>query len=395
MRSFLADRVVDVGQPSVAEKHALLVNAGLDRVGFTVPEWSKVLCDHRDIFRDALLQCRPYGGEVQYYVFLHGANAPRKEAMLWEVIPQDKLDGVDMAFEVHALGYRSAWKHNFRVALGCFKYTSDSIFEQPMTVAVMLDACFHSGRWVGSDCEWRPLNEVVQAFGVAVARANARDTAEQEPRPGRHILMENPWLLDLFGGSERAAVHGRALLYAGEGIEDGIAERRAVDVDVGPNEAEAGISGDADVFEEVRRRRDAWDAEHGVPVEIHFSVSLRGGAWTAAHVGEPVDSVRCQAASHKAREFCRLHGMPSSGTFSLRLYGEDVCGHMAAIWVHRMSFLLELEQALGHEHGGRLTREQLEVYTRLPVAEELLSRAVPAISRRVLGLLDMRPFYLR
>ena len=207
--------------------------------------------------------------------------------------------------------------------------------------------------------------------------------------------MENPRLLDLFGGSERAAVPGRALLYVGEGIEDCIAERRAVDVDVGPNEAEAGISGDADVFEEVRRRRDAWDAEHGVPVEIHFSVSLRGGAWTAAHVGEAVDSVRCQAASHTAREFCRLHGMPSSGTFSLRLYGEDVCGHMAAIWVRRMSFLLELEQALGHEHGGRLTREQLEVYTRLPVAEELLSRAVPAISRRVLGLLDMRPFYLR
>ena len=80
LRSFLADRVVDVGQPSVAEKHALLVNAGLDRVGFTVPEWSKVLCDHREIFRGALLQCRPYGGEVQYYVFLHGAKAPRKEA---------------------------------------------------------------------------------------------------------------------------------------------------------------------------------------------------------------------------------------------------------------------------------------------------------------------------
>ena len=48
--------------------------------------------------RDALLQCRPYGGEVQRYVFLHGANAPRKGC---NAIPLDKVDGIDMAFEVH------------------------------------------------------------------------------------------------------------------------------------------------------------------------------------------------------------------------------------------------------------------------------------------------------
>ena len=100
-----------------------------------------------------------------------------------------------------------------------------------------------------------------------------------------------------------------------------------------------------DVFDEVMERRAQWAAEHGDRI-AHFASTLRGGAWTAAHTGAAVDSLRCYAATPVSKEWCRTHGLAQSCTLSLRMYGDEVAAQLGDDGLPEV-------QAAGHAAGQR------------------------------------------
>jgi hypothetical protein len=150
---------------------------------------------------------------------------------------------------------------------------------------------------------------------------------------------------------------------------------------------------DPDVYEEVSQKRMLWAAEHGQPEE-HFGSTLRGGAWTAAHSGQAVDSVRCFAKSMEAREFCQQHRLAKTATFSLRLYSDEVCALLGRVWTDRMSFLME-RVASAPDAEQRLLPADLEGFRPLEaLVADLRARGVGAISKRLDGILALKPGYL-
>ena len=76
-----------------------------------------------------------------------------------------------------------------------------------------------------------------------------------------------------------------------------------------------------DAAKALADRRDELKAHEGMSPEPFFWV-LRGGAWTWRR-GVAYDNFRGQARGGSASQFCRLHALPLSSTFSLARYGEE------------------------------------------------------------------------
>ena len=98
----------------------------------------------------------------------------------------------------------------------------------------------------------------------------------------------------------------------------------------------------------AKRHELAGAAEH----EIGFDYTVRGGKWTAKHVGVLYDSYRAEARTPGAKNFCKLYNIPKSATFSVKKYKEDWCVILCKLWTSRMS----------HVYGIFTTHESIEKY---------------------------------
>lgn len=72
-----------------------------------------------------------------------------------------------------------------------------------------------------------------------------------------------------------------------------------------------------------------------------FRVTIRGGAWTARHLGVPFDSVRGAAFGPEPIRFCKRYRLPQSGTFAYRLYSDRVAECLARFWCQRLQALYD------------------------------------------------------
>ena len=72
----------------------------------------------------------------------------------------------------------------------------------------------------------------------------------------------------------------------------------------------------------------------------HFSIAIRGGAWTAVHLGVVFDEVRAAASTAHVKKYCGTHHLPP-----LKLYGEATCTILAKFRVFRMRSDMELARS--------------------------------------------------
>ena len=356
--------------------------SGIDRDEVLVPEWAKILCEHRDTFANTLLRLEHLDGDVECFAFLHGIISPHREALLVQVLPEDQWGDLDAALELHTSS-RQAWAQHFRVAQDAYYWTSMAKFAGEVVVEVLADICFYEGSKVGSNAEWRPFLDMFPPWQPLVQVVN-RNQAAEAPAVRNVVFVENPWLLDILARDARGSARGSGDEVSGHHmvavVDDELAEDKL---------------GDIDVFDEVQRRRDAWAAEQDEEVLEHFSSTLRGGAWTHAHTGLAVDSVRAAAISRRAKDFCLAHGLQQSGTFSLRLYGEEVCSALASLWVTRMYFLHDAQLFLSDDLTARMTAETLEAFERPSWVGDFLATSSDAVRARAEGILNLLPAYLR
>ena len=145
-----------------------------------------------------------------------------------------------------------------------------------------------------------------------------------------------------------------------------------------------------EVIEALAAARLEWADSLPAKEEAHFNWIIRGGSWTARHVGVAFDSFRAQACTAVGREFLARRKLQQSATFSLASYGEAACGILARFWVSRMKFFFEQERE-GTLGAGSSDEGGVARFEEPPEFEELASGARGALLTRIAQLRGLRP----
>ena len=119
-----------------------------------------------------------------------------------------------------------------------------------------------------------------------------------------------------------------------------------------------------DVVDMLYKRR--YLLAHDATEVADFKVQLRGGQWTAAHVGEAYDSFRSFAMKGDASRLCALFGMTATATFSIKLYTEAGAERLAQLWCHRLQWYLDVWMAHGRAEDFRFDDALVASYDEPP-----------------------------
>ena len=68
---------------------------------------------------------------------------------------------------------------------------------------------------------------------------------------------------------------------------------------------------------------------------------LRGGLWTRAHIGVPIDSVRSYAATAEAIDWVQSCGLPKTTTLSYNKYGEQWAQQLCMYWARTLEHFFD------------------------------------------------------
>ena len=127
-------------------------------------------------------------------------------------------------------------------------------------------------------------------------------------------------------------------------------------------------------------------------VEPNFTWTLRGGRWTAEHLGVPYDSFRAYALPAAPLAWCRLMNITATATFSIRLYSEDGARMLAEFWCHRMEWLYSFwTEADDPAETFRYSAAALDAYVWPPAVAAARADASVAMANRMDEIAEKRP----
>ena len=95
-----------------------------------------------------------------------------------------------------------------------------------------------------------------------------------------------------------------------------------------------------DIWNSVVEERLAHEVERGGVRGDVFVTVLRGGAWTAAHRGVAVDSLRAEGRRQEAALFGRTYSLPKSCAFAFSVYSRADAAWPGRLWCHKMQWML-------------------------------------------------------
>ena len=320
-----------VGPVGIIEQAVLEMIAVPSRTeALPVHPWMKMVAKFRDLFSNTIFEFRYEDGGVRHMRFLFACQKPVWLAFVLLVCETD-LGEAEQAHLLHSGG--ETWEHSFTMVADVFAFThqSEAELEETMSISVLGDVVFFDRYRLGSDADWRSLEVVVAQLGPMLGEKNCGPQRHNAHTPLQNFVTEHPWLLDVFGQAPaRSSSRGVAVPARGHVASEGDAAEEDVDPEA--------------VIAALAEAREQWEVEQPKGLE-HFTWTIRGGLWTAAHTGLPYDSFRSQASTATGKDFLRKKGLHQSATFSLSLYGEPAAATLAKYWVARMAFLLSLDQA--------------------------------------------------
>lgn len=364
-----------------------------ERAHLEVAEWVSFVARHREFFSGCALRLQEEGGPFQYFRFLTAVLAPRIQVSLLALVAEEDMDWFEVALELHAGAGLVHWRHSFRFSPGDTVWTHMSPqLQVDFELSALPDVCYLDGHRLVSDSEWLAWDDIIAKFPAQARRSRAAHAkqAQRPPNADGQLVVEHPWIVDVF-----AKLHS-----APPRAQGGRADRKQLaSGSIGEDKPQRGAeevvpdTQEEDVFQVVQGRRLLWAAEHGEGVE-HFGSSLRGGQWTAAHVGDAVDSLRCSATTARAKRVCHLHDMPLSATFSLKMYGDEVASLLGEVWIARMVFIMGIVE-LGGRPEEHLPKGALDMFEVPEAAVDLRARGMRAVNRRLDLILGLKPGYMR
>lgn len=275
------------------------------------------------------------------------------------------------------------FEHNYNVQMFDFVFSDEPFTDPSAPVSVLFNCVFRRDGWIVGEGDWLPLGEVAVLVRSHIPEEpleeeQKADRSESKPVP---LWAEFPWLmsdwasLGIDGGGKRPD-GGRN---SGSGM--------GAPPDEDPGEW-AGFTAE-EVLTELEALRASY--VHEPAPSSDFKCALRGGAWTASMRGVLADSWRGECASERARRFCKLAGMPLSGTFSIPKFTDSHAQSLSHFWCDRMRFWLGLWLERGATKDVRFMQEDAALFEEPEWAAELESEASAPTLSRLAELRAMRP----
>jgi hypothetical protein len=279
-------------------------------LALVLPWWVKVMARGRDWLGSCIFRLE-FDDRCEYFKFAHACQNPLllsacrlepEEAVDAYVDPATCWDEVDDEGE-HA--FSLLWE---------FVSSDDDLFGQAKAVHVLLGAVHGTGSMVHAHSDWVSLGDLEAFFPAHEAEAHA--IAPKPSEKAKLLKAAEPWM------------HHAALW-------DFFRDHKDIDKDIGSDgshgggddwhsSSDGGSNDDLDVFGALADKRAELDA-HGTFEENPFAWGVRGGQWTADHLGVAFDSYRGFAKAGLPSDFCECHRVPKSATFSIRKYQDDNC----------------------------------------------------------------------
>jgi hypothetical protein len=379
-----------VGQPDV------LRTAAIERIPVHVEPtvyprerlpWLSMVCKNRNFFKDCCFKLTtPHGDIVLKFVFavqnpllicfhrLANANVQAySSSSSFSAAPRGIFG--DMAV---------TWESEYVCDWNTWIYSDEDTIESAWPLEILTDCQHLGGGRLGSDSRWAPLAEVVDWLGDVEQPADAGKEDEPippEPKPTDDPFTLCPWLLtpEYWSHVEPQDID-TATASTNKRKRAGGADMTALD-----------FSDLHDMALDQLLIARAALAAVGDAVGSDVRIVLRGGKWTLAAKGVAYDSVRAEVYTVLGLRWCALFDVNKTASYYISTYGEAVAHRLAALWRHKVQWLLNIWVAEGERDGCYLAFGLLDSYPEPLDAEDLYSHGVVHVKARVNMLRALQP----
>ena len=292
-----------------------------------VPGWGRLLCYHRDLFKDCVIRLRRQRNE-QAWLFLCGLQKPYVAHWL-PLLPRQKSGlETDRSSSGHPAipldDAKPVWIHHWSFtsptcyAVDWSELPGDDAVD---ALEVIPNACFFGNYEVVSDSDATPWTIFTQSLpSKSYTRPQPR-----KPKASDDLLMAHPWLSEILG------THSSAASSTGHSSDGSGDEGHDVHGEQHTDEAiEA-------AWQELQDKRSLLP-EDTSPDTAHFVISIRGGAYTYKKAGVAADCVVCAARGSSAKAFCRDFQLQLMYSFAFKKYTEAAALRMATEVCKRLDF---------------------------------------------------------
>ena len=299
------------------------------------PDWCRAVCQHRDFFRHTIF-LKSLDAKDPAFMLLFAKQSPKEAVFMqldWLEPSAPRLDP--------ACDWQPPTRPSRAYTWSAPKFVAvhKDLLPDVHNTHVLRDVYLASSHVVGSFLPPEPLSLLLEELPAV---QKAKDSTSQESKSKRiklkdisdELLEEHPFLLDVVQVSKRAQP-GEAGLPAPASALSAAPSSAPVQA-TSLTEEQLQQTWDA-----LALRRQAWSHTLQDSTE-HFTLTLRGGAWTQAHHGTEADAVAGQAARGAPADWCRTYGLPKMASFSIRRYGEQIATRLAEEWCARLQYFFDL-----------------------------------------------------
>ena len=344
-----------LGQPPAAlsqdEVHGLEAHQP-DHHPPELPDWGRVLCHHRDLFKDCVIRHR-HGWTDKAWLFLCGLQKPYVghwlpvRPMLTSVLLGERCGVVKNTEAVAVDDATHIWRHHWSYGSGVHYLVEWSELpgsDEVSSLEVIPHAHFLGRQQVVSDSEPVPWMEFTK--GLPARQGNRSQS--RKLKASEDLLQAHPWLSEVLGDPQ-AAAHGSQ---SSDSSDDESAQIQ------GLQHTDEAIEA---AWKELQDKRselsDAASTDTG-----HFAISIRGGAYTFKKAGVAADCVVCFARDSLAKSFCREFKLQQMYSFAFKKFTEPAAMKMAAEVCARLEHWYALHLELVDDTAD-FTDEMLATYT--------------------------------
>ncbi|CAE7712127.1 unnamed protein product [Symbiodinium sp. CCMP2592] len=255
------------------------------------------------------------------------------------------------------------------------RFSSAEVFDVSpnVQIGVFLHSWFSSEGSLCSRDVLQPLDLILDAAASEKKVAKERSEPSRKSvvaEPDAELTAQYPWLRT-FVGTAAASKRKRASC-----TDDADFSSEDIQYD--------------DLFEQLEEQRCVINAAFETLAD-QFRTSLIGGDWQLRRTGRVVYGVRIDVkAGSSMAEFCAKFSLAKSASFEQSVYGDEPGQALGKLFIHRMSFLMQLWEDLGRPDHG-IPADRLTDYVPAPDLETVLSTTTGRVQQRYRKILALAP----
>jgi hypothetical protein len=312
-----------------------------------IPEWAKVVCNHRDAFHGCVLLAASEDAPAKAYLVMYALKSPLTAMFLTLAPVAAKVRAIaGVPLEELQFKVASYYVHNFTYSQGAYAAAQELPFESDgADIFVLEDLSFMGGTWLCTNAPLVPFN-VFTAHLPAPSKAKAEGSRKPAQRfsISKELLEQYPWLAEYLPqarGKASAASASNALAEQQQAASalggDAFLSRPECKAEPGEAFTEESVDRAWAVLEEKRLE---W-ANASTEIGDNFSVQLRGGG-SSSSKAVPHESVVASAKAGAPRKWAETYHMGKQTSFAVKKYGAVAAHAMALEWCRKCEFFYQM-----------------------------------------------------